>query len=143
MKYSGIDKILTFILVSSIIASSAILIYILVTPKPGERFTEFYILDPDGKASNYPTNIKFGEEGKVIIGIINQEYENITYRLEVIFNGYLIYEDQVFLIENKKWESPFTFQATKKKEIQKLEFLLYRDQQKEAYRKLHIWVTVT
>ena len=140
---SKIDKILSMILISSIIASSVVLVYVAVTPKTGERFTEFYILGPNGTASNYPTDLKVGEEGKVIIGIVNHEYENVTYRLEVNFNGSLIHKEQVFLIENEKWESPFTFKATDKGENQKLEFLIYKDQQIEAYRTLHLFISVT
>ncbi|GAH62204.1 unnamed protein product, partial [marine sediment metagenome] len=41
------------------------MIYILIKPNIGERFTEFYIIDPNGTASNYPTDLKVGEKGKV------------------------------------------------------------------------------
>ncbi len=143
IKIRVIDKILSFILAASIIASSTILIYILVTPKIGETFTEFYILSSNGTASNYPTDLKIGDEGEVIIGIVNHEYKNVTYRLEVIFNGSLIYEEQVFLIENEKWESPFTFKAAKKGVKQKLDFLLYKYQRIETYRSLYLWVSFT
>ena len=136
-------SIFSIILVVSIIVSSSILIYLIVTPKPNEKFTEFYLLDPNEKASDYPVDLMVGEEGKVIIGIVNHEYENITYLLEINFNGFLIYEEQIFLIENEKCETPFTFRAIEKGENQKLEFLLYKNQKIEAYRKLHVWIRVT
>ena len=139
---SVLDKGLSIFLIVSIIGSSATLAYVVLTPKTGERFTEFYLLGPNGTASDYPMDLKIGEEGKVIIDIINHEYENVTYRLEVIFNGFLIYEEKVFLIENEKWESLFIFKATKKGENQKLEFLLYKEQKREVYRVLHIWINV-
>lgn len=139
---SVLDKSLSIVLIASIIGSSSILIYVIVTPKTGERFTEFYILGPNGTASDYPTDLKIGEEGIVIIGIFNHEYEKVNYSLEVNFNGSLIHKETVFLIENEKWESPFTFKATKKGENQKLEFLIYKDQQIEAYRILHLWIRV-
>jgi len=133
---------LSIILVASIIASSAILIYIIVTPKPSEKFTEFYLLDSNGKASNYPTELKILEEGKVMIVIVNHEHEPINYRLEVIFNGSMIHEENIFLIENKKWEYLFIFKASKKGINQKLDFILYSDQQMEAYRILHLLVSI-
>ena len=136
------DKVLSVILVTSIIASSVAIVYVIAKPNTGELFTEFYLLGPNGTASDYPTDLKVGEEGNVIIGIVNHEYENTTYRLEINFNGYLIHEEQVFVIENEKWESLFTFKATEKGENQKLEFLLYKDQQIDAYRTLHLWVSV-
>lgn len=136
------DKGLSIVLIASIIASSATLVYVVVTPKTGERFTEFYLLGSSGTAFDYPTDLNVGEEGKVIISIVNHEYENVTYRLEVNFDGSLIHEENVFLIENEKWESPFTFKATMKGENQKLEFLIYKDQQRDAYRTLHLWIRV-
>jgi len=139
---SRLDKVLSLVLIASIIGSCATLIYVAENPKTGERFTEFYLLDPNGMASDYPVDLKFGDEGKVIIGIVNHEYETVTYRLEIYFNGFLIHEEQAFLIENEKWESNFTFQATNKGETQKLEFLLYKDQQIEAYRTLNLWINV-
>lgn len=58
-------------------------VYAVITPKEGEKFTEFYVLDPNGKASDYPTNLKVGEEGEVIIGVVNHEYANaLAFRLD-------------------------------------------------------------
>jgi len=139
---SVLDKGLSIVLIASIIGSSATLVYVAVTPITVERFTEFYLLRPNGTASDYPKDLKVGEEGKVIIGIVNHEYENVTYRLEVNFNRYLIHEENVFLIENEKWERLFTFKATEKGENQKLEFLLYKEQQIEAYKTLHLYVSI-
>jgi len=140
---SVLDKGLSIVLIASIIFSSATLVYVVVKPKTDERFTDFYILGPNGKASDYPINLAVGEEGKVIIGIINQEYENVTYLLEVNFNGSSIYKEYVFLIENEKLEIPFTFKAIEKGEYQKLKFIIYKNQQREAYRTLHLWINIT
>ena len=53
----------------------------LVSPKVGEGFTEFYILALDGKATDYP------EEVKVTLGIVNHEYRQMSYRVIVSING--------------------------------------------------------
>ena len=143
IKSHSINKILSLFLGIVIIVSSAMLIYILVTPKAGERFTEFYLLGSNGTASDYPTELKIGEEGKVIIGVVNREYENVTYHLEINFNGFLVHEEQVFLIENEKWERLFEFKAVEKGINQKLVFILYKEQQLEIYRTLHLWISVT
>lgn len=137
-----LDKVLSIFLIASIIGSSATLVYVVVKPKTGERFTEFYLLGPNGTTFDYPIDLKIGEDGKVIIVIINHEYENVTYLLEINFNGSLIHEEQVLLIKNEKWEIPLTFKATKKGENQKLNFLLYKGQQIEAYRILHLWISI-
>ena len=108
---------------------------------PGDNFTEFYILGPNETASGYPTNLTVGEDGKVIIGIVNHEYTNVTYQLEVWLSGELIGGNSIELKHNETWESPFTFRVTKAGR-QKLEFLLFKDGLKEPYRDLHLWVAV-
>lgn len=136
-----IDRILSVILIISIILASSMTVYVIVTPKQGEKFTEFYILGPGGKASDYPTNLRVGEEREVIIGVVNHEYTNVMYQLEVKLDGEVIDERIVDLKHNETWEYPFAVRAKKTGENQKLEFLLYKEG--DAYRSLHLWVDVT
>lgn len=138
-----IDRLLTIILIISIILAISMTVYVIVTPKEGEKFTEFYVLGPGGKAEDYPTNLKVEEEGEVIIGVVNHEYANVTYLLEVRLNGEVIDEKGINLLHNETWESPFTFRATRAGENQKLELLLYKNREPEPYRSLHLWVDVT
>ena len=70
-----LDRILTIILVTAI----ALTAYIIVTPKEGEHFTEFYIFGANGTANNYPTDLTIGEEGKLIIGIVNHTMTLLPY----------------------------------------------------------------
>lgn len=51
---------------ASILGAIGTLAYVIITPKAGERFTEFYILGLEGKADNYPDELTVGEEGRVI-----------------------------------------------------------------------------
>ncbi|WP_297437268.1 DUF1616 domain-containing protein [Thermococcus sp.] len=78
-----LDKALTVILIIAIITSIGTLAYVITHPKPGEAFTEFYILGPGGKAAGYPTSLTVGENGTVIIGIVNHEHHNVTYQVQV------------------------------------------------------------
>ena len=102
------------------------------------------MLGPDGKASDYPTNLKVGEEGEVIIGVVNHEYATVTYQLEVQLSGEVIGEERIELPHNETWESHFTFRAIRAGEDQKLEFLLFKEglEEAEPYRSLHLWVDV-
>lgn len=138
------DRILSIILVISIVLAIAMVIYVIITPKQGEKFTEFYVLGPSGKASDYPTNLEVGEEGEVIIGVVNHEYAMVTYQLEVQLSGEVIGEERIELLHNETWESPFTFRARRAGEDQKLEFLLFKEglEEAEPYRSLHLWVDI-
>ena len=142
-----IDRILSIILIIAIILAIAMTVYVIVTPKQGEKFTEFYILGPEGMADDYPTDMAVGDEGEVIIGVVNHEYASITYLLEVKLNETVIGGAEICLEHGVTWEQPFFFEATEKGEDQKVEFLLYRDHNEsdetgEAYRSLYLWVDV-
>jgi uncharacterized membrane protein len=78
-----IDKTLTIIIAVLIVTSLCLLTYAIFSPKTGEKFTEFYILDSDKIAYDYPTNLTSGENTSVIIGVINHEYKTINYTIEV------------------------------------------------------------
>ena len=136
------DKILTAVLIISIVLALSVTVYVIVTPKEGEKFTEFYVLGPGGKAEEYPTNLTVGEEGEVIIGVVNHEYTNISYQLEMMLNGEVINEKGIELMHNETWEGPFVFKPTRKGDDQKLEFLLYKVGEEGIYRSLHLWVDV-
>lgn len=77
-----LDKALTVVLIIAIITSIGTLAYVITHPKPGEAFTEFYILGPEGKAADYPTELFVGENATVIIGIVNHEHRNVTYYVQ-------------------------------------------------------------
>jgi len=135
------DKALTIILILSILASISALIYVIVTPKRGEKFTEFYILGPGGMADNYPKNLKIGENGTVIIGIVNHEYELINYTLQITLGDKLLKETTIKLNHNETFTENFTF-SPKEKGRKKLKFLLYKGGSREPYRLLHLWIDV-
>jgi uncharacterized membrane protein len=78
-----IDKALTLLLGAAIIIAVASLIYVIVVPKTGEKFTEFYLLNTERRADDYPTNLTVGKAASVIVGIANHEYRPITYTVEV------------------------------------------------------------
>ncbi len=137
-----IDRVLTVILLITIIISICLVVYVIMTPKQGEKFTEFYMLGMGGMADEYPIELKVGEDGQLIIGVVNHEYADVSYRLEVKLDGAAIHIEQIDLAHDETWEEPFTFKATVEGDDQKLEPLLYREGADEVYRSLHLWVNV-
>ena len=112
-----IDRVLTVILLITIIVSICMVVYVIVTPKQGEKFTEFYLLGMEGMADEYPTKLTVGENGKLIISVVNHEYADVSYRLEVKLDGAVVHTEQIDL--------------------------LYREGVDEVYRSLYLWVNVT
>ena len=137
------DKVLYVLLVLVILGALGTLGYIIATPKVGERFTEFYILGMGGKAAEYPKELVVGEEGKVIVGIINHEHEPTTYRVEVKIDGEKGSEiEPVVLEHDEKWEEEISFVPKVAGQNQKVDFLLYKEGEGEVYQRLHLWVDV-
>ena len=102
--------------------------YLLAFPGAGERFTEFYIFGPGGKAENYPKEVVVGQEASVIVGIINHEHEPATYRVEVVIGGAKNNEvGPVTLEHDEKWEGELSFVPVVAGDNQKVEFLLYKN----------------
>jgi len=72
-----------------------------------------------------------GEEGKVIVGIIN--------RVEVAIDGVKNNEvGPVALDHNGEWEEIVGFTPGRAGDNQKVEFLLYKQGQNEVYQRLHL-----
>lgn len=140
---SRTERILSIILIITIILAISTTVYIIVKPKQGEKFTEFYILGSNGTASNYPTNLTTGQNGSMIIGVVNHEYTTQDYLLIVKVNGTILKNQTVTLTNGQKMEIPYTFTAGSTGQ-KKLEFLLYKlPNNQTEYRSLHLWLNVT
>ncbi len=137
-------KTLSIILVVSILGALGVLGYFIANPRTAERFTEFYILGLDGKAEGYPKELVVGETGWVIVGIINHEREPVTYRMEVVIDGIKNNGvDPVTLENDGKLEMTIGFTPGRPGDNQTVEFLLYYNEDSEAYLTLNILVNVT
>lgn len=135
-------KVVSIIMVISMILAVSATVYIAVTPHQGDGFTEFYILGENGTAAYYPSNLTVGEESNLTIGIVNHEYETVDYLLVVKSDNRTLTKRNVTLEKGAKLEIPYNFTAGSagRKEMQ---FILYRlPDEVTVYRSLHIWVEV-
>lgn len=139
----GLRKILSVILIMAILGAIGVLGYFIMTPKLKDNFTEFYTLGPSDKATDYPRDISRGEEVRVIIGIVNHEQQVVSYRIEVRIDGVKNNGvGAVVLANEQKWQEILSFTPDKAGDNQKVEFLLYRLDQNEVYRQLHLRINV-
>ena len=137
------NRVLSIILVITIMGALGALGYVIATPKVGEKFTEFQVLGLEGEATAYPRELKVGEEGRVIVGIINREHETVSYRMEVKIDG--VRNNQTGPLElehDERWEEIVSFTPDRVGDGQKVEFLPYKDEESESYQNLHLWVNV-
>jgi len=161
-EYGMLDKVLTIALIASILVAGGTLAYVVLTPRPGETFTEFYVLGPGGNASGYPTNLTVNETGSVIIGVANHEGATVNYTVRVdlvgvriVFNATAGFNETVE-VNRTTWTwtnltvadganrtEPSSF-ALPTAGLWKVQLLLYKnDDFSRAYREIHLYVTVT
>lgn len=138
------DKILAWILILSIVLAIGMMIFVITTPKIGEKFTEFYILGPNGKAENYPTQLKYGSNVDVLVGVVNHEYTPVNYTVRVVLDTEVLNDTSFYLDHNNKWENYISFVTDKEGIEMEIEFWLFKDDDfTSPYRDLHMWVNVT
>ncbi len=138
------DRVLSITLVIAILGALGTLGYVIATPKVEETFTEFYILGQEGKVADYPRELNVGVESRMIVGIINYEGREVSYRVEVLIDSKKSTEvGPVVLVDGQKWEGEVGFVAEVAGENQEVEFSLYKDDEGEPYLKpLRLWVNV-
>jgi len=140
---SKLDTALTLILALAILAAVGALIYVISTPKEGEKFTEFYILGLGGKAVDYPRELVLGENASVIMGLVNHESSEMTYRVDTIIDDVKDKEiAPILLADKQKWEQAVTFSPAKTGDNQKVEFWLYKGGEANPSQELYLWIDV-
>jgi uncharacterized membrane protein len=118
-------------------------ILIVVFPHPGEPFTELYLLGPEGKASNYPTNLTVGQTANVTVGVVNHENTNADYTLVVTLANKTINTTSFSLANGETWQNAISFTPTGRGMGQKMEFDLYKAGDPNVYRSVYLYLTVT
>jgi uncharacterized membrane protein len=138
------DKILAWILILSIVLAIGMMIFVITTPKIGEKFTEFYILGSNGKAENYPSQLKYGSNVDILVGVVNHEYTRMNYTIKVALDTEILNEVNFSLDHNNTWENYISFAPDKEGTEMELEFWLFKeDDFTSPYRDLHTWVNVS
>lgn len=135
----------TIVLAVLFFASLGGAVYIASTPQQTtEPYTEFYVLDADGKAADYPTNLTTGERAEVIIGVTNHEHVGMTYTLVVSTENRTINNNTISVGRGEQWEETITYSIEYSGTVS-VDFLLYRgtDTTGNPYRSLRLWTTVT
>jgi len=119
---------------------------IIVTPKPGEKLTEFYILGPEGLAENYPREVVVGAAVTVTVGIANHEGVPAYYWVGVYSDasGQLIGQAPLVLLDAEgTLERTLGFVPMTVGDDIKINIWLYRDGYDTPYRTLHLWMKVS
>ena len=127
----------------AIVISLGFIIFLNVTPQKVNKFTEFYILNAEGQAKDYPNQVTVGSPVDLVIGVVNHEYQPASYQVAVEIDGTKVGQVDVGTLANRqKWEEKVSFTPQVIGENQTVGFFLYKDGGTEPYQKdpllLHI-----
>ncbi len=133
---------LVVLIICSITGFAVFLSYTLAKPPERQPFTEFYILGIENRADNYPLALQLGEEGAVIVGIVNHEHEATDYRIQVIAGNNELYKSlPIELKPEETWHGEIKFTPEQVAKRQKIEFRLTKDKGQPGGVR-YIWVDV-
>jgi uncharacterized membrane protein len=135
------NRLLYGILALALLTAAGAAIAIIVTPKPGQFFTEFYILGPGGLAESYPRTGVLGQPMEVMVGITNREARGADYMVRIELEGQSVGRvGPIRLAPGETWEAAVSFVPSVAGADLKLEFFLYKDGGDEPYRALLLWL---
>jgi uncharacterized membrane protein len=142
---SKLNKALFIFLAVAIVVTSGFIIYMAVTPQKAEKFTEFYILNAEGKAEDYPEQAIVDSPVDIRIGVVNHEYQPATYRIDIMMDGTEVGQANIGTLANQqKWEANVSFTPQAVGQRQMVDFILYKNGETEPYLKdpLRLYIDV-
>jgi uncharacterized membrane protein len=139
---------LAILLAGSILFSASAIAYAFFAPRPGETYTEFYLLGPNGMMQGYPMNFTLGKAQLVIVGITNHEDRDVNYTVVVRLNDSqtsdTLYTGTVAVANGENAQKTIALAPNRTGNNTQIDFLLYRDNDLTApYRETYLLVNVT
>ena len=142
---SKFNRALFIFLVTAIVVALCFIIYMTVVPQKADKFTEFYVLNTEGNAQDYPEQVIVGNTVDIFLGVVNHEYQPASYQVYIKMNGIEVGEANIGTLEhNQKWEEKVSFTPQVIGQRQSVDFILYKNGETEPYQKepLRLYIDV-
>lgn len=115
-----------FILTAAVIICLGLVIYFATLPSPRENFSEFYILNENGKPYDYPIQTTAGKPFAITIGIVNHEAGTTLYSIRIMSGGVIIKSLETAKVpQGQKWEEKTDIIAGTPGQNRQIEFYLF------------------
>ena len=126
----GGDRILQVIILVAVFMSVGATAYVIVSPLPGEQYTEFYVVGPDGTIDSLPETVDSNGSVEFLVGIHNHEHELMSYDMKVQITDSNtvteVYTESVSLAHGETLRKPVTLQVDSNSERVTIQFLLIK-----------------
>ena len=106
------------------------------------KSSQKYISKTRDSCPKSPLNLNLNDPIYFTLGIGNNEYEQIQYKLDIRFDTLLVYSESFVLQQGETVQKQIYFSALKDGTNEKLQILLYKNADDEVYRSLHFWINV-
>jgi uncharacterized membrane protein len=139
-------RALLVLVVVATLALAGLVAYAAVKPSLNPQPSEFYILNSEGKAENYPRQVKTGSPVNIMLTVVNHEMAATSYRIKIVNAGATIKEITTNeLSPGEKWAEQVSFSLQSAGLNQKVDFQLYKDGSAEPYFKepLYLYLDVS
>jgi len=159
------DLALNVVLAVSVLLAVGSVTYAVAAPSEGEAFTEFYLLTEnetgDLMAEDYPTEFTVNETKPIVVGIENHEHARTTYTMVTELQRVQVDGNETTVRDARELDrfgatigpggqnlSTRTLRPTMAGNRLRVAYLLYRGpapadpSTANAYRSVHLWVTV-
>jgi uncharacterized membrane protein len=142
-KLTRAKKVIWMAVLLAALVGAGSLIYFEVALPPKPAPTEFYILNAEGKAENYPRQVKAGDNVTITAVVINHESQAIAYTIRAVTDGNAAGETTTPpLATEAKWEGKVDFIVGKSGTGQKIDFYLYKGGEEQPYFKEPLYIYI-
>lgn len=137
----------TIAMAALFVLSLIIVVFLALTPQATtDPYTEFYLLGPDGNASDYPSNLSVGETGTLIVGVVNNEHQSTSYTVRLELQEDRVADRELTIEDGERWEEEFSI-TPRSEGRQRLWVRLYRGHtvgpSAEPLHELWLWIEVS
>lgn len=154
---SGSTRVWSVALIAAVVVTAGTFTFVMTTDREVEAFTEFYVLDLEENAADYPTMLAPGENASVVVAVSNLEHAPADYTVNVTsIRGELVREGETFVpVEEQalgSWSVSLDHEESQKRlfrfsleeeGLHRVGFTLkIEGSGEEAYRSLHLWLRV-
>jgi uncharacterized membrane protein len=148
---SFVEIILSLVLALVACGTIGVLVYVIAVPKTGSDYTEFYLLNSQAAADDYPSDIKEGDTESVIPVVINHENRQVDYRIEIQIDNdpndgiapvILSTIENIHLENDEEYETTASFSPQSMGDGQKVYFVLFKDGESDSYLELSLTINV-
>jgi uncharacterized membrane protein len=136
------EKCLYLLVACSMLIAAGTIICLAVKPRVGERFTEFYVIGPSSEIGEYPRDVIANEPIILVVAVSNQEHVDVQYRVEIERDIGTELLASPFLRHGETWEQHCVFTLTHAGRDRQIRLLLYKGNDEQPYRSLHLWINV-